>query len=177
MPRLTGESIYLRPIALRDVNETYLQWLNNPETTKGLATKPQSETLESLEKFVQRAINDPDTAMFAICDKSNDNHIGNIKLDRFDRLAGTCELGLLIGDQDYWGKGIGKEACRLAIEYAFEQLKMRKIVLAVYANNPAALRLYENLGFVKEGCLRQQIFDGETYHDKYFMGLFREELK
>jgi [ribosomal protein S5]-alanine N-acetyltransferase len=173
---LRGERIYLRPITLEDVTERYLNWLNNPETTKGLATSPGAHTMQSLRDFVSRAIQDSGTQMFTIRDTENDLHIGNIKLDRFDQAAGTCELGLLIGDQAYWGRGIGKEACKLAIAFAFDDLKMRKVLLSVYDNNPAAIKLYHGLGFVLEGSLRKHVFEGGQYHDKRFMGLFENEF-
>ena len=115
--------------------------------------------------------------MFAICDKVNDVHIGNIKLDNFDWVNRTCELGLLLGDRTYWGKGIGTEVMRLTLAYAFNQLNLRKVLLAVYANNPAAIKLYEKVGFKNEGCLRSQIFVKGEYIDKHYMGIFSNELQ
>lgn len=115
--------------------------------------------------------------MFAICDKTNDLHIGNIKVDNFDWVSRTCELGVLLGDRTYWGKGIGTEVMQLTLHYAFEQLNIRKVMLAVYANNPAAIKLYEKVGFVQEGCLRQQIHYKGEYIDKYYMGIFSNELQ
>lgn len=166
----------MRPINREDVTERYLDWLNNPETTKGLATSPGTHTMQSLSDFVNRAIQDPGTHMFTIRDSGNDLHIGNIKLDRSDQAAGTCELGLLIGDQAYWGRGIGKEACKLAIAHAFDILKMRKVLLSVYDNNPAAIKLYSGLGFIMEGTLRKHVFEGGQFHDKHYMGLFENEF-
>lgn len=115
--------------------------------------------------------------MFAICDKSTNRHIGNIKLDNFDWISHTCELGVLIGEKDFWGKGIGTEACTLAIQYAFNILNIRKVLLAVYATNIGAIKVYEKLGFVNEGTLRKHIWSNGNYIDKHFMGLFKEELK
>ncbi len=174
---LEGNKIYLRAISKSDVNQNYLNWLNDKETTKGLASGLFPSTLEELEQFVGRAIQNKDVVLFAICDASNDHHVGNIKIDHFDWVSRTCELGLLIGDKNYWGKGVGYEACHLALSYAFQTLNIRKVILAVYNNNPAALGLYKKLGFQLEGSLRQQVFDGGEYFDKHYMGLFAEELR
>ncbi|MEN9640015.1 MAG: hypothetical protein RLZZ262_1884 [Bacteroidota bacterium] len=174
---LVGDKIYLRAIAKSDVNQNYLNWLNDKETTRGLASGLFPSTLVELDQFVERAIQSKDVVMFAICDKTNDQHIGNIKIDHFDWVSRTCELGLLIGDKNYWGKGIGQEACKLTLSYAFQTLNIRKVMLAVYANNPAAIGLYNKLGFKLEGTLRQHVFDDGQYYDKHFMGLFEEELK
>jgi ribosomal-protein-alanine N-acetyltransferase len=174
---LEGDKIYLRAIAKSDVNQNYLNWLNDKETTRGLASGLFPSTLVELEQFVDRAIQNKDVVFFAICDASNDRHVGNIKIDHFDWVSRTCELGLLIGDKNYWGKGIGYEACRLTLAYAFQTLNIRKVVLAVYENNPAAIGLYKKLGFHMEGTLRAQVYDDGQYCDKHFMGLFAEELQ
>lgn len=174
---LEGEKIYLRASTITDATPEYLSWLNDDETTRGLSSGIFPSTIEELKAFLDRAVNNRSVVMFAICDKTNDLHIGNIKLDNFDWISRTCELGLLIGNKNYWGKGIGYEVCKLVLEYAFSDLNVRKVLLAVYENNPAAIHLYKKLGFIEEGRLRQHIYEGGTYHDKFFMGLFAEELK
>ncbi|MGL4363949.1 MAG: GNAT family N-acetyltransferase [Bacteroidales bacterium] len=174
---LTGNTIYLRGIALTDATPAYLSWLNDEEITKGLLTGYYPSTMEELQKFLQGVIHNPNAVMFAICDKITHQHIGNIKIDKFDWIGRTCELGILIGDKNYWGKGVGKEACSLVIQYAFHKLNFRKVLLTVYENNPAAIKLYQKLGFVMEGTLRKHIFVEGEYIDKHFMGLFQEEFK
>jgi ribosomal-protein-alanine N-acetyltransferase len=174
---LEGSQIYLRAITMNDVTDNYLSWLNDEETTRGLASGVFPSNIEELRKFVEAAISNRNVVMLAICDSKSNEHIGNIKLDNFDWVGRTCELGLLIGNKKYWGKGIGYEACKLTLEYAFTDLNIRKVSLAVYENNPAAIRLYDKLGFKKEGQLRSHIFEGGKYFDKLYMGIFREELK
>jgi RimJ/RimL family protein N-acetyltransferase len=83
----------------------------------------------------------------------------------------------MIGDKHFYGKGVGTESCQLVIDYAFSRLNIRKIILAVYSNNPSAIRLYEKLGFKTEGCLKDQIFENGKYHDKLYMSLFNLEVK
>lgn len=174
---LEGEKIFLRALTQSDANEEYLSWLNDEETTRGLASGVFPSSIEALKKFVESISSRKDVVMFAICDVQNGQHIGNIKLDNFDWVSRTCELGILIGNKNYWGKGIGYEVCLLTLKYAFQDLNIRKVVLAVYENNPAAVKLYEKLGFQHEGRLRQQVFEGGKYYDKLYMGIFAEELK
>jgi len=174
---LEGEQVYLRAIELSDATESYLSWLNDPETTRGLMSGAYPSNLNELRKYVEQVSNSKDAVMFAVCDKSNDEHIGNIKIDRFDWTSRTCELGILLGSKSHRGKGIGTEVCRMVLQYAFTQLNIRKVLLAVYANNPAAIRTYEKLGFVMEGTLRDHIWAEGSYVDKHFMGIFKDELK
>ncbi len=170
--RLEGQTIYLRPVRLSDANERYLGWINDKKVTKGLETK--SADLQSLKEYVSNVLDGQHNHFFAICMLENDLHVGNIKLDQLDLKAATCELGIMVGDKSYWGQKVGRQACELAIHYAFSHLKLRKILLAVYASNTAAYSLYEKLGFKEEGCLKKHVLvDGELV-DKYFMCLYNK---
>ena len=172
---LSGKQIYLRNITLNDVNADYLSWLQDADVMAGIATS--GYTLENLKIYVEERLKNKTTAFFAICDVSSDKHVGNVKLDFHDTKANVSELGLLIGDKNYWGKGIGYEACHLAMAYGFNTQLLRKIYLAVYENNPAAKKLYERLGFRLEGTLRKHIAHNGIYYDKDLMGIFKEEFK
>ncbi len=171
---LQGSTVFLRFLNLADVNDTYLSWLQDAEVMQGIATS--GYTMENLRDYVSSRINNPSVAFFAICDRQSGTHIGNVKLDFYDEKARVSELGLLIGNKAYWGKGIGYEACKLALNYGFGAMGLRKIYLAVYGNNPNAKRLYEKLGFQLEGTLRKHVAVEGLYYDKYLMGIFKEEL-
>lgn len=170
----SGEKCFLRALELGDANSDYLSWVNNPETTRGLVTGRFPSNLEQLKAYLQDAT--AKSAVFlAICDIESKKHIGNIKLDQFDWISRTAELGILIGDRNFWGKGIATEACRLLLDYAKKDLNLNKVTLSVFSNNPAAKRVYEKLGFVEEGCLRQHLFIDGKYEDKFYMSVFLNE--
>lgn len=171
---MKGNIISLRPITLSEVNLSYLSWLEDPEVMQGIATS--GYTLEKLREYVDKRTGNPSVAFFAIWANDSHQHIGNIKLEEQDSQSKVADLGLLIGNKSYWGKGVGKEACQLAIRYGFDQMHLRKIYLAVYENNPAARKLYTNLGFNLEGTLRKHVLVNGVYYDKYLMGLFKEEF-
>lgn len=172
---LKGDKIYLRPIIMDDVNANYLSWLEDSEVMQGIATS--GYTIDKLKVYVSERIIDSDIAFFAICSNDTNEHIGNVKIDFHDKKANVSELGLLIGNKNYWGKGVGYEACKMAIEYGFDQMYLRKIYLAVYENNQNAKRLYEKLGFKLEGTLRKHVMANGELCDKYLMGIFKEEFK
>ena len=175
LPIISGNLIVLRPIQMAHVSTTYLSWLQDAEVMQGIASS--GYTLENLREYVFEKIAQPGTCFYAIHSKEDEAHIGNVKLDFFDEKANVSELGLLIGDKKFWGKGIGYEACKLLIDFGFKILKRRKIYLAVYESNPAAKKLYDKLGFVLEGTLRKHVQVNGNYYDKYIMGLFENEAK
>jgi RimJ/RimL family protein N-acetyltransferase len=89
--------------------------------------------------------------------------------------ARTCELGITIGDKDYWGQGNGREAIQLLLHYAFHYRNLRRVYLEVNGTNERAIRAYRACGFVEEGRLRQHVWSEGAYIDLIHMGILRKE--
>jgi RimJ/RimL family protein N-acetyltransferase len=104
-----------------------------------------------------------------------DRHIGNCGLVQIDRDNATATLGIFIGESNCRGQGLGEEAVRTLCRYAFEEMRLHKIRLDVYADNPA-VKTYERVGFRKEGVLREEAFRKGRHLDVIRMGLLKEEL-
>lgn len=94
-------------------------------------------------------------------------------LFNFDANAHTCELGITIGDKDYWGRGYGREVVSLLLDYAFRLRNFHKMWLRVHGSHERALRAYRACGFVEEGRLRSHIWSGGSYDD--LMGVLHKE--
>ena len=145
MMRLDGRRIYLRPMTEKDATDVYTSWLNDPEVNKYLTTK--SATVEELREYIAKKNMQADTKLFGIFLKENSVHIGTVKLEPIDTPNKKATIGILIGDKNYWGKGYAGEAMQLLIKYCFENLHMEEVNLGVLAQNTAAMRAYEKLGF------------------------------
>ncbi len=102
--------------------------------------------------------------------------IGGLSVYHCDTQNGTFGIGLGIADRTEWGKGYATEAMLLALRFVFHELRYQKCNLGVYAFNTRALRLYQRLGFVEEGCIRRNYYTGGQYHDEIQMGMTREEF-
>ena len=174
---ITGEKVYLRPLERGDLNETYLGWLNDPEVNRYLEAGLSSHTMSSLEQYYDQITGTSNTQFMAVVVNDSDLHIGNVKLEPINWDHGTAVFGIMIGDKSKWGQGYGTEATRLAIEYAFEQLDLRKVSLGVVISNTAAVKTYQRLGFVTEGTKRQELLMAGQYEDVYWMGLLRDEYQ
>lgn len=102
---------------------------------------------------------------------TNSKAIGLLAFLDFDKTQLKAELRKLIGEPEYRGKGLAKEATRCWIEHGFANLGLRKIYLNTLDTNFRNIRLNEELGFKVEGILRNECyFDGE-YHDILRMSL------
>ena len=146
------KQIYLRELTLEDVSEKYLSWLNDPEVNEHLGlTKDKAITskltLDDLKEFVFKKWDNNSCYFMGIFLKETDEHIGNIKLE-YMTINGeqTWGIGLLIGEKQYWNKGIGTEAVRLMLDIAFTD-KIPEVILAVKEENKGAIRVYEKVGF------------------------------
>jgi RimJ/RimL family protein N-acetyltransferase len=172
---LEGENVYLRPLTIEDANDIYLKWLNDPEVTRGLASGYFPTTQQELINYVKGALRDQNTVFFALCEKNTNAHIGNVKVDRIDWIAQTCELGLIIGEASARGRGLGVETMQLVINYVFDDLNLNKITLAVFQNNPGAMKLYKKLDFQIEGTFVNQVFKEGRLWDKIYLSLFNPQ--
>jgi RimJ/RimL family protein N-acetyltransferase len=174
---LEGNKILLRKITPEDADDQYLSWLNDAEVTKGLETVPSPYTMEMLKKYVQDMIANENTYMFMIIDKATGEKIGTAKVHGINKKNGTCNLGLMIGNKNFWGKGYGPDAYKTAIDFAFDHLKIRKIWEMANADNFASLAMCKKAGFEIEGALKEQVFSNGKYIDKLLLGLFAKNRK
>lgn len=152
--KLEGKTIYLRPIKIEDANSTYVNWLNDKEINQYLESRFVLATTENVKKFIENIIQTTDTFFFAIIDKITNEHIGNIKLGPVNTYHKRGDIGLLIGNKKYWGKGIGTEAIALISDFAFNNLNLDKIMAGCYANNIGSFKAFIKCGFVEEGLFK-----------------------
>lgn len=102
--------------------------------------------------------------------------VGNIGLFDMDDLARHAEVGIALIPTAR-GRGIGTEAMRQILEYAFLRANLRRVHLEVISSNAAAIRSYEKAGFVVEGRQREHAWVRGRYEDIVRMGLLRAEWR
>ncbi len=176
MGYMIGERVMLREYRREDI-ESIRKWRNNVEITRFLShifLPPQTDpvTEDFLERVLSGRHNDYN---FVIADKDTQAYIGQVDLFNLQSINRTAELGVVIGDLEKVGKGIGTEAITLMLGFAFLRANLQRIDLWVNANNPRAIRCYEKCGFVREGVRRHCHFEDGDYIDLVMMGALREE--
>ena len=176
-PFLAGERVYLRPLAAEDLDGPYGKWLNDSQVTRFLETGVFPTTHSALKRYLDAVGRSPENVLLAIVDKATDRHIGNIKLGPIHWQHRRADLGILIGEGEFQGRGLGREAVSLLLEYGFQRLNLHKITLGVDAEHAQAVRLYESLGFKTEGTLPQHLFREGKYRDKYVMGILADAYR
>lgn len=171
---LEGETVRLRPVEERDLPH-FVRWLADPELTRWLAAIGEPPTLEDEYDWWHDRRSDPDSILWAI--ETSDGHLVGTTELRLTLRAERAELGIAIHDKTQWGKGLGTEAARLVVDYAFEELDLNRVELTTDEENARAIRCYEKVGFVREGLLRRhRPLDGD-FSNTVVMGVLRAEWR
>jgi RimJ/RimL family protein N-acetyltransferase len=113
--------------------------------------------------------------VFLIESVKEDKPIGFVALDGIQWSHGEAWLGIGIGERASRGQGLGTEAVRLVLRYAFTELNLHRVSLSVFEYNPRALRAYEKAGFRVEGRARGALKRDGRRWDLVFMGILVEE--
>ena len=169
--------IYLREVRLSDVNETYYNWINDPNINQFLETRFLPRSLQNIEQFVRSMDGKNDEILFAICIKENDIHIGNIKLGPINWIHRFADISLLIGDKNYWGKGIATEAIKLISSFGFNELNLHKLKAGCYVDNKGSEKAFVKAGYFIEGTLKQHFFFKGNYRDTTLLAKLNNEVK
>lgn len=167
--------VFLRAFEEADV-ENLVKWRNNTEVTKSLGgTNFFVSSIRETEWVKHSATHDTNDIRLAICLIENSKHIGNINLTSINWINRTAEFSIMIGDRQEWGKGFGKEATVLILNYAFFELNLNRIYLTVKMDNTSAYNLYKSIGFVQEGIQREAVYKNGKYNNMIMMSLLKYE--
>ena len=137
----------LKPLAMADVTDRYIGWLNEPSTNQFISAK-LSRT--HLEKYVSERLDRKDVLFLGIFNKIDGLHIGNIKYEPIDSYQGYAVMGILIGEAAWRGKGVATEVISASALWLNQYKKINQIVLGVSKLNIAAIRAYQKVGFVEK---------------------------
>lgn len=164
---LEGKNIYLIPISNTDT-DNIIRW-RNQEFVRNKFIYQKMFTKESHERWMNQKVNTGKVKQFIIHVKKEEKPIGSVYLRDIDYNNAKAEYGIFIGEKEYLGKGIGTEAAKLILEYAFQSLNLHKVMLRVLAQNKRAIASYMKAGFKEEGCFKDDIKIENTYYDVIFM--------
>ena len=171
-PTLTGTRVRLRPVSVEDA-PGLAEMVAEPENRRLTGTRG-TFTLEQTERWYASRADADDRIDLAIVDLATDAYAGEVVLHEYD--AGNNACGFRIGMLGRFAdRGLGTEATRLAVGWAFEVAGVHRVELHVYAFNPRAIRVYEKVGFAREGVLRDALRTDDGYADSIVMSILAPE--
>ena len=168
------EEIYLRPLSTADLDGAWIKWMNDPEVTR-FTRGFYPATRFSQNEYINSLINNSEDVALAIVTTSDDRHIGNIGLHKIHPINRTANMGMLLGEKNYWGRGYATKCWSIMSGYAFNVLNLNKVCMSINSENIASIKSAEKAGFKLEGRLIQQVFKGGVYQDELKYGLLKKD--
>ncbi len=149
-----------------------VDWINNPENNQFLHYDiPIS--VEGTERWFDSHAGE--SIRYDAIIEADGVPAGTIGLLNIDRKNSKAEYYIAMGETALKGKGVAKEASKLILTYAFEQLGLNRVYLYTEVENIPGQKLFERIGFVREGVIRQDILSHGKYADRMIYGLLRED--
>ena len=170
IPTLKTTRLILKPLQLKFLSDRYLNWMKDPDIIKHMESGGENYSHHMLKDYLLKIESDRINS-WAIILKSDNLHIGNIKIHPIDKKNLVGEYGIMIGDKKTWGQGFANEASIAVIKYCFKSLFLKEITLGVKRNNVSAIKLYKNLGFIEN----QKLYN--KYNRKDYMRMILTNKK
>jgi len=175
---LRGKLVHLVTANSETDAETMARWSRDSEYQRLLDSDPArpksaKHAKEEIAEWMEHER--PDNFGFVIRTLAEDRLIGFVGLGGINWPNGDGFVGIGIGERKDGDKGYGTDAMRVILQYAFAELNLYRVSLDVFGENRRAIRSYEKVGFVVEGCERQ--YENRDGHrcDMIYMGILHEE--
>ncbi|WP_373598623.1 GNAT family N-acetyltransferase [Paraclostridium bifermentans] len=143
------------------------------ENTLAISSLRLSSTLKHTENL------DANTHVFVAEVNENGNKkvvgLASMNVNTSPRIRHSAGIGISV-HTDYQSKGIGRKLMEALLDLADNWLMLVRVELGVYPHNEKALRLYESLGFEKEGIKKYAAIKNGEYVDEIIMGRYNKKL-
>jgi RimJ/RimL family protein N-acetyltransferase len=167
--------VRLRPVRAADAKVS-IAWRNDPDVRDFALGYRFPVTVAMERAWYTKALSPENKDVhFAIEDRADGAYVGVVSLTQVDLISRHASFGIVVGDTTRQGRGLGRDATRLALDYGFGMLNLNRIYLHVPWYNARAKALYRSLGFRCEGVMRQHVFINSRYCDLEVWALLAEE--
>lgn len=159
--------IALCPEITRSNALTLMDWLEDEAVTRYLSdSRHVSRMIEQVLGRVQLPILthlfNQGGRFFMACDQ-HDVPVGFVRLVK---TGANCEMVLVIGDRDNWGRNLGASALREGMKLAFFEMRAEKLIAKIHPDNVRSLSAFQRSGFVVESetpAIKTLVMDSACY--------------
>jgi len=171
---LRGDTIYLRSLLASDVEGNYIKWLNDQEVVQFNSHGRFPITKEKLLEYVRLVTHSNEILVFAIIDIKTDKHIGNISLQSINWIDRNAEIAFILGEKDFWSKGIMYEAGTILLKHAFIVLNLHRVYCGTSSENIGMQKLAIKLNMKLEGVRKESVYKNGSYFDIIEYGILNK---
>lgn len=145
---INGEKVKIREKRLSDARDDY-QWFRDLELSQLDAAQPLNMSFSQFFTEFTAELRYPSlTRRRYGVDTFDGEHIGNCSYYNIDVRRGETEVGIMLGNRDYWSKGYGTDTIQTLIKYIFEQTNFTRLYLKTLDWNIRAQKCFQKCGFI-----------------------------
>ncbi len=177
-----GERLRLTEINPKEDSEKDALWSHAIEYARVRKTNPVRpisalESRKSLEEELKEAEEEGNRFHFAIRSKNEkEDLLGFLDVVNIEWKNGQGFLQILLGSEAICKEHLA-ESLQLGLKYAFDELNLYHVCMEISAYETATVAVLEEVGFMREACLREIAFHEGKYHDHIIFGLLAEEWR
>ena len=162
--------INIRILEEADVTQPYVNWFANEEVTKYSDNQYKSFSLEGQKTYVREMKKNKSVELYGIFDFQQ-KHIGNIVLIGIGSIHNRAEITFVVGEKDYWGKGVATNAVSKICNLAKTKFYLNKVYADCAHLNEGSKSVLLKNGFKLEGIRKKHLYFGGVWMDQLDFGL------
>lgn len=171
---MESSNLHIRESDIADC-EYFAHWESRDDIQECF-TMPKDRGYDDVVRELVLREKEEDKLQFTILDRISEKPIGRIYISNINKDTDSLDITrIYIGDENYKGKGLGKEAMRLILDHSFITLHMERVTLDHLPANEKGGKFFEGLGFTYEGVLRNAGKKEGRYVDFHQMSMLRAE--
>lgn len=164
---LQGTKVALRPFTRADINQAYIDWLNDADVVQYSNQRFLKHTRESCLRYLD-SFSGTDNLFFSVRRLPDDIAVGTMTAYLCPH-HGTVDVGILIGDKTVWGMGYGQDAWNTLTAWLLRRRGIRKLTAGTLACNHGMIKLMERSGMQHEATReKQEIVKGQATDILYY---------
>ncbi|MCI8348928.1 MAG: GNAT family N-acetyltransferase [Firmicutes bacterium] len=171
---MIGEKIFIRESNFDDC-KYFARWESDPKVTEFFTIDDGKNYEDTVKEFFKR-MEDYTKRQFTVCLTETGEPIGRVYISNINSNYDSLDITrIYIADPSVRGKGYGEEMLRLLLKWAFVDMGCERVTLDHFTGNIIARKLYEKIGFVREGVMRHSGKKNGKYVDLCLMSILRDE--
>lgn len=167
-------NIKLKLLQLDNVTEEYVSWFKNKEVTRYSDNQYRRVTIDSQREYVKGYLNSEDKDLYGIFDENL--HLGNISIMGLQSYHKRAELSYMIGNQNYWNKGVASYSISEMIVLANSKYNLKKLVAGTAIDNIGSIKVLKKNGFLQEGIKKNHLLYNNQWYDQIDFGLLLKKF-
>ena len=144
---IEGKLVRIREKKVEDIPDEYA-WRVDEELSRLDATRPLTMSYDDFLKYSKEEMQFPNFRSKRLAVETIEGvHIGNVMYYDLNMRNSETELGIMIGNKEYWGKGYGTDIVKTLLKHLFEDLKLERVYLHTLSWNYRAQSSFSKSGF------------------------------